>query len=57
MLEYVPGGDLNALLKGTPLAIERILQIALDLADALTRTHRLNIIHRDLENYFERLSQ
>ena len=31
------------------MPINRILEIALDLADALTRAHRLNIIHRDLK--------
>jgi serine/threonine protein kinase/tetratricopeptide (TPR) repeat protein len=49
IIEYMPGGDLRHLLKEKPLPVVRILQIALDLADALTRAHRLNIIHRDLK--------
>ncbi len=50
IMEYVSGGSLDSLLKTTPqLPIERALQIALDLSDALARTHRLNIIHRDLK--------
>jgi serine/threonine protein kinase len=31
------------------LPIDQVLEMALDLADALTRAHRLNIIHRDLK--------
>ncbi len=49
ILEYVSGGELNALLKGDFLPIKQILNIALDLADALTRAHRLDIIHRDIK--------
>lgn len=50
IMEYVSGGSLSDLLRRKgPLPIERSLQIALDLADALTRAHRLGIIHRDLK--------
>ena len=50
ILEYVAGGSLQEYLeKHGPLPIPRVLEIALDLADALARTHRLNIIHRDLK--------
>ena len=49
VMEYVPGGDLSNLLQVEKLALEKILNIAIDLADALTRAHRLNIIHRDLK--------
>jgi predicted ATPase len=50
VMEYVAGGSLQDLLdaQGT-LPTPRVLQIALDLADALTRAHRLGIIHRDLK--------
>ena len=47
-MEYVQGGSLLDLLEETPkLSIQRSLYIALDLADALTRAHRLDILHRD----------
>src|SRR5262245_28954265 len=47
--EYLSGGDLkNRILEGQ-LSIKEVLNIALDLADALTRAHRMNIIHRDLK--------
>lgn len=50
VMEYVAGGSLADLLRETPqLPISRVLEIALDLADALTRAHRLNIIHRDIK--------
>ena len=50
VMEFVDGGSLRDLIKQEkPLSISRILELALDLADALTRAHRLNIIHRDLK--------
>jgi DNA-binding SARP family transcriptional activator/ABC-type branched-subunit amino acid transport system ATPase component len=50
VMEYVDGSSLQELLKQENLLpISRVLEIALDLADALTRAHRLNIIHRDLK--------
>ena len=49
IMEYVSGGDLADLLKASRLPLEKILNLAIDLADALTRAHRLDIIHRDLK--------
>jgi predicted ATPase/Tfp pilus assembly protein PilF/predicted Ser/Thr protein kinase len=50
VMEYVSGGSLADLLqKHERLPVKRVLEIALDLADALTRAHRLQIIHRDLK--------
>jgi predicted ATPase len=49
VMEYVTGGDLKALLDDGNLPLERVLNLAIDLADALTRAHRLGIIHRDLK--------
>jgi predicted ATPase/predicted Ser/Thr protein kinase len=50
VMEYVAGGSLHDLLEAQgSLPIPRVLEIALDLADALTRAHRLGIIHRDLK--------
>jgi serine/threonine protein kinase/tetratricopeptide (TPR) repeat protein len=50
VMEYVPGGDLTHLLKAEPqLPLPRLLQIALELADALSRAHHLGIIHHDLK--------
>ena len=50
VMEHVEGGSLRELLdQEGALPLDRVLEIALDLADALTRAHRLNIIHRDLK--------
>lgn len=50
VMEYAPGGSLRQLLdeKG-PLPIEQIIAIGLELADALSRSHHLGIIHRDIK--------
>jgi predicted ATPase len=50
IMEYVSGGDLRQQLqKVGKLNYRDCIEIAIDLADALTRAHRLNIIHRDLK--------
>jgi tetratricopeptide (TPR) repeat protein len=50
VMEYVEGGSLQDLLAAQgALPSARAVEIALDLADALTRAHRLGIIHRDLK--------
>lgn len=50
VMEYVPGGSLRELLgEAGQLPLERVLQIGLELADALTRAHHLHIIHRDIK--------
>jgi serine/threonine protein kinase/tetratricopeptide (TPR) repeat protein len=50
ILEYVQGGSLAQLIQRQPrLPVEQVVRIALDIADALTRAHRLKIIHRDIK--------
>jgi predicted ATPase/tRNA A-37 threonylcarbamoyl transferase component Bud32 len=49
VMEYLSGGDLSVLLRAGAMSIEKVLQIAIDLCDALARAHRLEIIHRDLK--------
>jgi serine/threonine protein kinase/tetratricopeptide (TPR) repeat protein len=50
IIEYVPGGDLRELLaREEKLSPQRVMEMALDLADALARAHRLKIIHRDIK--------
>jgi len=50
IMEYVPGGSLRDLLRGSPrLPLGRSLQIALEVADALARAHHLGVVHRDLK--------
>lgn len=49
VMEFVGGGALDRLIKGEPPPIQRVLEISIDLADALVRAHRLKIIHRDIK--------
>ena len=50
VMEYVGGGALDMLLRRErKQPITRALEIAIDLADALVRAHRLKIIHRDIK--------
>ncbi len=50
VMEYVPGGSLADLLRREPkLPIARAVSIALELCDALSRAHHLQILHRDLK--------
>ncbi len=50
VMEYVEGGSLRDRLSGgVQIAVDEVLKIALELADALTRAHHLNIVHRDIK--------
>ena len=50
VMEYVEGGSLRELLDASAqLPLAHILQIALELCDALTQTHYRQIIHRDIK--------
>ena len=47
--ELVPGGTLAALLERGPLAVKRLLDVAIPIADALAAAHAHAIVHRDLK--------
>ena len=50
MMEHVKGGTLGDIVKHeSKMPVKRILKIAIELADALTRAHYLKIVHRDLK--------
>jgi serine/threonine protein kinase/tetratricopeptide (TPR) repeat protein len=50
VMEYIPGGTLQeALKRNGQMSVQQTLDVALDIADALTRAHRLKIIHRDIK--------
>lgn len=47
--EYIAGETLDAVLARGPLARDRLLELALPLAEALDFAHRKGVIHRDLK--------
>jgi len=50
IMEFLPGATLTELIKReAPLAPERALSICLQVADALSASHKCNIVHRDLK--------
>jgi serine/threonine protein kinase len=50
IMEYAPGGSLAALIDAEGrLPLQRVLELGLDISDALTRAHRLDIVHRDIK--------
>lgn len=50
VMEYVSGGSLSHVLKRDDrLSPDRIINIALELSDALARAHHLEVIHRDIK--------
>lgn len=50
VMEYIGGGTLREKLRAEgPLPISEVLRISLELVDALTRAHYLQIVHRDIK--------
>jgi len=49
VLEYLDGETLAARLAKSPLPLDQVLAIAIQIADALNRAHRAGVIHRDLK--------
>lgn len=50
VLEYLAGGSLRDILdQRKQLPLDRVIAIALELSDALTRAHHLGIVHRDIK--------
>src|SRR6266508_2303806 len=48
-MERVEGKTLRELLFSGPLPVKRLLQIAAQIADGLSRAHEAGIVHRDLK--------
>lgn len=50
IMEYVGGGSLADLIQREhDIPIERVLTVGMELADALSRAHHLDILHRDIK--------
>ena len=49
VMELLEGQTLKHLIRGRPLRIDQILDLAIEMADALSAAHGKNIVHRDIK--------
>src|SRR6202166_242851 len=49
IMEFMEGCTLKHLINGAPLTLDRLLDIAIDVSDALDAAHAKGILHRDIK--------
>ncbi len=49
VMEYLEGAPLNQRIGGRPLPLDQLLELGIQVADALAAAHHLGIVHRDIK--------
>ena len=49
IMEFMEGSTLKHLINGSPLELDRLLDVGIDVADALDAAHSKGILHRDIK--------
>jgi serine/threonine-protein kinase len=50
VMQYIDGKTLKKFIGGRPLPLDQVLEISLEIADALREAHRRNVLHRDIKS-------